>query len=96
MQASPALYEIADHQSSKKISLFNPTGLSNRVAPFSWGHAPMAEEHAFSKKWGHLQAALALHFCYYNYCRVHRSLKATPAMAAGLTDRVWTIGDLVS
>lgn len=52
--------------------------------------------YAFSKKWGNLKAALALHFAYYNFCRVHRTLKATPAMAAGLTHRVWTIAELLA
>lgn len=49
---------------------------------------------AFSKKWENLRAAIALHFAYYNFCRVHSSLRVTPAMEAGLTDHVWTIGEL--
>ena len=40
----------------------------------------------FSKKLEHLRAAVALHFAYYNFCRVHSSLRVTPAMEAGLTD----------
>ncbi len=52
--------------------------------------------YAFSKKWDHLKAALALHFAYYNFCRVHRTIKMTPAMAAGITDRVWSLADLVT
>lgn len=51
--------------------------------------------YAFSKKWESLRAALALHFAFYNFCRVHRSIKATPAMAAGLTGRAWTMRDLL-
>lgn len=39
---------------------------------------------AFSKKLTHLKAALALHFAFYNFCRVHQSLKKTPCMAAGI------------
>jgi hypothetical protein len=42
-----------------------------------------------------LRAALALHFAYYNLCRVHGSLRITPAMAANITDRVWEIPDLI-
>lgn len=42
---------------------------------------------AFSKKRENLEAAVALHFAYYNFCRKHGSLKATPAMAAGLDGR---------
>jgi transposase InsO family protein len=52
--------------------------------------------YAFSKKWGHHKAALAVHFAYYNFCRVHGSLKATPAMAAGLTARPWQLAELLA
>jgi IS1 family transposase len=51
---------------------------------------------AFSKKLSHLKAAVALHFAYYNFCRVHSSLRVTPAMEAGLTDHVWNISELLS
>jgi transposase-like protein/IS1 family transposase len=51
---------------------------------------------AFSKKLSHLKAAVALHFAYYNFCRVHRSLRVTPAMEAGLTGHVWTIAELMA
>lgn len=50
---------------------------------------------AFSKKVEKLEAAVALHFMHYNFCRRHQSLRVTPAMAAGLTDRLWKIEDLV-
>jgi transposase-like protein len=50
---------------------------------------------AFSNKWVNLQAALALHFAWYNFCRWHRTLRTTPAMAANLTDHIWTIRELV-
>ena len=51
---------------------------------------------AFSKKWENLWAALCLWFAYYNLCRIHRSLRVTPAMEARLTNRVWELGDLVA
>jgi hypothetical protein len=51
---------------------------------------------AFSKKLSHLKAACALHFAWYNFCRVHSSLRVTPAMEAKLENRVWNIGDLVT
>jgi IS1 family transposase len=51
---------------------------------------------AFSKKWENLEAAYSLWFAYYNFCRVHRTLRITPAMEAGITDHVWTIGELIS
>jgi hypothetical protein len=50
---------------------------------------------AFSKKWDNLKAALALHFAWYNFVRVHQTLRVTPAMEAGITDRVWGIADLL-
>lgn len=50
---------------------------------------------AFSKKWENLKAALALHFAFYNFCRIHRTLRVTPAMEAGLTDHIWTLTELV-
>jgi IS1 family transposase len=50
----------------------------------------------FSKKWENLQAAYALWFAYYNFCRVHQSLRVTPAMEAGISGHVWTIGELIS
>jgi IS1 family transposase len=51
---------------------------------------------AFSKKVENHAAAVALWFSYYNFCRVHQTLRVTPAMEAGLADHVWTIGELVS
>ncbi len=38
----------------------------------------------------------ALHFAYYNFCRVHQSLRVTPAMEAGVSDHNWTIAELLS
>ena len=50
---------------------------------------------AFSKKWENLEAAYALWFAYYNFCRRHQTLRVTPAMEQGLTDHQWTVGELV-
>jgi hypothetical protein len=49
---------------------------------------------AFSKKWENLKAALALHFAWYNFCRVHQTLRITPAMHGGISDHIWTVRDL--
>ena len=49
----------------------------------------------FSKKRENLKAALALHFAYYNFCRIHGSLRCTPAMEAGVTKNVWALKDLL-
>ena len=50
---------------------------------------------AFSKKLDNLKAAAALHFAHYNLCRIHGSLRVTPAMAAGMATCVWEIADLL-
>jgi hypothetical protein len=50
---------------------------------------------AFSKKLANLKAACALHFAYYNFCRVHQTLRVTPAMEAGLSDHIWTVAELL-
>jgi IS1 family transposase len=50
---------------------------------------------AFSKKLKNLKAAMALHFAYYNFCRVHTTLRMTPAMAAGVADRIWNLSELI-
>jgi hypothetical protein len=42
-----------------------------------------------------LKAAVALHFAYHNFCRVHGSLSVTPGMEAGLADHVWSIAELL-
>jgi IS1 family transposase len=48
----------------------------------------------FSKKVDNLEHAVSLHFMHYNFCRVHKSLRVTPAMEAGLTDHVWTLEEI--
>jgi IS1 family transposase len=50
---------------------------------------------AFSKKVENHAAAIALHTMYYNFIRIHQTLKVTPAMAAGVTDKLWEMDDLV-
>jgi hypothetical protein len=50
---------------------------------------------AFSKKGLNLYYVLALHFSFYNFCRVHQTLRVTPAMESGITDHVWTLDELV-
>ena len=49
----------------------------------------------FSKKIENHVAAISLHFMYYNFVRIHQTLRVTPAMAAGVTDRVWDVADIV-
>jgi IS1 family transposase len=50
---------------------------------------------AFSKKIENHAYAVALHVMYYNFVRIHSTLRMTPAMAAGVSDRLWEIGDIV-
>jgi len=51
---------------------------------------------AFSKKLENMKAALAIHFAHYNFCRIHQTLRVTPAMAAGITEEIWGIGKLLA
>ncbi|MFI5112430.1 MAG: IS1 family transposase, partial [Terriglobales bacterium] len=51
---------------------------------------------AFSRKLTNLRCAVALHFAHYNFCRVHQTLRVTPAMEAGIADHVWTLGELTA
>jgi IS1 family transposase len=50
---------------------------------------------AFSKKVENLEASVALHFMHYNFCRVHQSLRVTPAMEAGVADHVWSLEEVI-
>jgi hypothetical protein len=51
---------------------------------------------AFSRKVENHEAAVALHFMFYNFGRVHQSLRVKPAMEAGVADHVWTIEEIVA
>ena len=51
---------------------------------------------AFSKKLDNHKAACALHFAYYNFCRIHTSLRVTPAMEAGIADHAWSMRELLA
>jgi hypothetical protein len=49
----------------------------------------------FSKKIENHVAALAIHYMHYNFVRIHQTLRVSPAMAAGVTDTLWSIEDMV-
>ena len=51
---------------------------------------------AFSKKVENLEHSVALHFMNYNFCRIHGSLRVTPAMEAGIADHVWSLEEVVA
>jgi hypothetical protein len=50
---------------------------------------------AFSKKAENLEHAVALHFMHYNFCRIHQSLRVTPAIEAGVSDHVWSLEEVI-
>jgi IS1 family transposase len=50
----------------------------------------------FSKKVENHAYAVAIHYMHYNFCRIHKTLRVTPAMEAGITDRVWTIAEMLA
>jgi len=50
---------------------------------------------AFSKKVENHEHAIAIHYMYYNFCRIHQSLRVTPAMEAGVSDHVWSIEEVI-
>lgn len=50
---------------------------------------------AFSKKLDNLKAATALHFAHYNFCRMHKTLRCTPAMTAGISSNLWGVANLI-
>ncbi len=49
----------------------------------------------FSRKLDNMKASVAIHFAYYNFCWIHRTIGTTPAVRHGLTDKVWSIADLI-
>jgi hypothetical protein len=56
-------------------------------------HLPRAP---FSKKLENHALSVNLHYMHYNFCRLHKTLRITPAMAAGVTDRLWSVSDIVT
>jgi hypothetical protein len=51
---------------------------------------------AFSKKLENHEHAVALYFMYYNFCRIHQTLRVAPAMEAGLNDHVWGLEEVIN
>ena len=51
---------------------------------------------AFSKKWENHEYAVALYTMHYNFCRIHQTLRVTPAMQAGVTNKLWEVADIVA
>src|ERR1700729_1084019 len=60
----------------------------------AYGGAPLHAAHeCVSKSWENHWAAIACWFAFYNFCRVHKSLRVTPAMAAGISNTIWACGN---
>jgi len=78
----------SEHISTSYVERFN---LSSRMQMRRFTRLT----NGFSKKLANHQAAIALWVCFYNLCRVHETLRSTPAMALGVTDHIWTIGELI-
>lgn len=77
-----------EHISTSYVERFN---LTTRLAMRRFTRLT----NGFSKKLANHQAAIALHVAHYNLCRVHETLRCTPAMALGVTDHVWSIAELI-
>ena len=72
-----------------------PQGLRLTARQREWMHGVHSAYKCRSKKLENHEAAIALHYMHYNYCRIHQTLRVTPAMEAGLADHVWSIEELV-
>jgi hypothetical protein len=64
---------------------------SARIFRSAWGARLTRLTNGFSKKWENLWYAYCLWFAFYNFCRIHQSLRITPAMAAGIVSEPWGI-----
>ena len=65
-----------------------------RVVEVSTGFTRLTN--GFSRKFENHEHMLAIYYMYYNYCRVHQTLRVTPAMEAGIADHVWDIENMVT
>jgi IS1 family transposase len=79
---------VKDLVSTSYVERFN---LTNRMAIPRFTRLT----NAFSKKFENHQAAVSLHIAHYNLCRVHETLRTTPAMALGVTNHIWAISELI-
>jgi hypothetical protein len=77
------------------MALSDPSRFSHRSHRANPAAGPPAPK-AFSKKLANHRGAIALWVCFYNLCRVHETLRCTPAMALGVTDHICTIGELMA
>ena len=88
---------VSGNPDSKHISTSYKAERQNLTAMRDVPDAPLQRglQMGFSKKLENLAYQVTLHQMFYNFVRVHKTLRVTPAMAAGVTDRLWEIGDIV-
>ena len=80
------------NRSSKTKKPRDLNKLAKAIADQTTGDAPPEPDPNEGKN----PHAVALHFAHYNFCRIHQSLKVTPAMEASVTGKLWTIEDLLT
>jgi hypothetical protein len=73
-------------------SIIERSNLSLRMGQRRWTRLT----NAFGRKWENQWAAAMLWYTYYNFCRQHKSLRVTPAMAAGIADHIWDLSELLA
>ena len=82
-----AEYWVADLAAGRVVRMWGPEG-ENYAQRGEWALGVRVESATI--------AGLALYFAFYNFCRIHKTLRVTPAMAAGITDRLWSLEDIVA
>jgi transposase-like protein/IS1 family transposase len=100
-----ARYSPAECTGAKKLAIYgNPnmekvctSHVERQNLNIRMGNRRMTRlTNAFSKRWANHNAAMALYLTYYNFCRVHQTLRVTPTMEAGITDHIWTMRELLA
>jgi IS1 family transposase len=103
--AAPGRYSPAECTGAKKIAVMGSPDYSDVSTSYVERQNLTMRMHmrrftrltnAFSKKVENHAHAVALHMMYYNFVRIHKTLRVTPAMAAGVSDRLWEIGDIAA
>lgn len=100
-----ARYSPAECTGAKKVSIYgNPdmdkvstSHIERHNLNIRMGNRRMTRlTNAFSKNWTNHNATMAIYLAYYNFCRVHQTLRVTPAMEAGITEHVWSMRELLA
>lgn len=100
---APGRYSPAEYTGAKKIRITGNPDIAHVSTSYVERQNLTMRMHmrrftrltnGFSKKVENYEYAVALHFMYYNFVRIHKTLRVTPAMAAGVSDRLWEIADI--